>query len=326
MTDLALHADSLTRTFRVRRGPDRTALDSINLELATGLVHGLLGPNGAGKTTLCRIASTVLTPTSGRLTVHGCDVARESDQVRRLIGIVFGGDRGLYGRLSARENLEFWCAMNGVPRRDTPAAVEALLERLGLANRATELVETFSRGMKQRLHLARGLVADPPVLLLDEPTVGMDPVSAHEFRVLIEELRREGRTVLLTTHDMAEAQVLCDTVTFIDAGRIVGSGTPDTIRAIQVEGGVRIRIHDLPQSEHDALTLALTQAIPEVSTTHDGGARHTDLVVPPEHVATVVDTVVRRGDTAITTGPPSLEDVYLGLLGQRDGSDRGMGV
>lgn len=322
MTDLALHADALTRTFGVRRGPDRTALDSLDLELAAGRVHGLLGPNGAGKTTLCRIASTVLTPTSGRLTVHGHDVVQDPEQVRRVIGIVFGGDRGLYGRLSARENLEFWCAMNGVARRETAARVDLLLERLGLASRATELVETFSRGMKQRLHLARGLVADPPLLLLDEPTVGMDPVSAHEFRALIGELRKEGRTVLLTTHDMAEAQALCDTVTFIDAGRIVGSGTPDTIRALRIDGGVRVRVHDLSQDDHDALTLAL----PEVSATHDGPARHTDLVVTSERLSTVVETLLRGGHSSLTTGAPSLEDVYLGLLGQRDGTDRGMGV
>ncbi|MDO5635530.1 MAG: ABC transporter ATP-binding protein, partial [Micrococcus sp.] len=152
MTDPALHAEHLTRTFRVRGGPERTALDRVDLDLSPGGVHGLLGPNGAGKTTLCRIASTVLTPTSGMLTVHGYDVSRHPEQVRRLIGIVFGGDRGLYGRLTARENLEFWCAMNGVPRRQTRDRVDTLLDRLGLAGRSADLVETFSRGMKQRLH------------------------------------------------------------------------------------------------------------------------------------------------------------------------------
>lgn len=323
MTDLALHADGVTRTFRVRGGPDRTALDRVDLELPVGGVHGLLGPNGAGKTTLCRIASTVLTPTSGSITVHGYDVLDDAEQVRRLIGIVFGGDRGLYGRLTARENLQFWCAMNGVPRRDTPGRVDALLDRLGLGSRAAELVETFSRGMKQRLHLARGLVADPPVLLLDEPTVGMDPVSAHEFRALVGELRSEGRTVLLTTHDMAEAQSLCDTVTFIDDGRIVGSGTPATLRALRVEGGVRVRVHDLAEDAHEDLMTALPE---EVSGEHDARARHTDLVVAPGSVAEVVDAVVRQGHVSVTTGPPSLEDVYLGLLGRREGTDRGMAV
>ncbi|MDO5635529.1 MAG: AAA family ATPase, partial [Micrococcus sp.] len=170
--------------------------------------------------------------------------------------------------------------------------------------------------------LARGLVADPPLLLLDEPTVGMDPVSAHEFRRLIGELRSEGRTVLLTTHDMAEAQALCDTVTFIDNGQIVGTGTPATVRSLRVEGGVRVRVHDLTPEQHAALMGDLA----EVSGEHEARARHTDIVVPPERVAEVIATIVGRGHLAVTTGPPSLEDVYLGLLGRRDGTDRGMEV
>ncbi|MFX0537379.1 ABC transporter ATP-binding protein [Ornithinimicrobium sp. Y1847] len=326
MSTPALHADRLTRTFRVRGGPDRTALTDVHLRLDAGAVHGLLGPNGAGKTTLCRIASTVLTPTSGQLLVHGHDVAREPAQVRRIIGIVFGGDRGLYGRLTARENLEFWCAMNGVPRSRTRSRVEQLLERLGLAARRDELVETFSRGMKQRLHLARGLVADPPLLLLDEPTVGMDPVSAHEFRRLITELRGEGRTVLLTTHDMAEAQALCDTVTFIDAGRIVGTGTPQTVRTLRAEGGARVRVHDLTPAAHAALVEALPGLDVVVSVEHDEQTRSTDLVVDTEALPALVERVLTLGHRSVTTGPPSLEDVYLGLLTDRDGTDRGMEV
>lgn len=323
MSTPALHAEQLTRTFRVRGGPDRTALDGVDLTLEPGGVHGLLGPNGAGKTTLCRIASTVLTPTSGRLLVHGRDVADEPAQVRGTIGIVFGGDRGLYGRLTARENLEFWCAMNGVPRSRTRSRVEELLERLGLAARRDDLVETFSRGMKQRLHLARGLVADPPVLLLDEPTIGMDPVSAHEFRRLVTELRSEGRTVLLTTHDMAEAQALCDTVIFIDDGRVVGSGTPATLRSLQVTGGVRVRVHDLTHQAHADL---LGHLAPVIAAGHDEQARTTDLLVPAEDVQRVVATVLAHGHVSVTTGPPSLEDVYLGLLSRRSGTDRGMEV
>ncbi len=326
MSDLALDAARLARVFTVRRGPDRTALDDVDLQLPAGQVHGLLGPNGAGKTTLCRIACTVLLPTRGMLRVHGYDVVRQAEQVRRSVGIVFGGDRGLYGRLTAAENLQFWCTMNGVPRRRTAARVTALLERLGLAERGDDLVETFSRGMKQRLHLARGLVADPPVLLLDEPTVGMDPVSAHEFRQLMSELRGEGRTVLLTTHDMAEAQALCDTVTFLDAGRVVGSGTPATIRAMLTKGGVRVRVHDLSADD----TTALTGELPAgVSVEHDPDARHTDLTVlaGPEEAQRVVAAVMARGHTAVSTGAPSLEDVYLRLLGRRaDGDRRGMDV
>ena len=331
VTDHALSAEALTRTFSVRGAADRTALDAIDLALPVGGVHGLLGPNGAGKTTLCRIASTVLTPTSGHLAVQGADVAARPAEVRRQIGIVFGGDRGLYGRLTARENLEFWCAMNGVPRRATGERVTTLLERLGLAGRAEDLVETFSRGMKQRLHLARGLVGDPRLLVLDEPTVGMDPVSAHEFRSLVGELRSEGRTVLLTTHDMAEAQALCDTVTFIDVGRIVGSGTPETVRAMQSRGGMRIRVHEVSAEQHQRILDQLLVTLPgdgpaRVTGTHDARARHTDLLLAEGDVSRAVATVLACGHPSVTTGAPSLEDVYLGLLGRRGEGDRGMAV
>ncbi|WP_120005007.1 ABC transporter ATP-binding protein [Nesterenkonia muleiensis] len=217
----ALHANSLTRAFATRGSGTRVALDSVNLTLPEGRVHALLGPNGAGKTTLCRIASTVLLPTSGTAHILGHDVVTEARAVRRLIGIVFGGDRGLYDRLTAQENLQFWCSMHGLKRRETKVRTSELLERLGLAPRRADRVETFSRGMKQRLHLARGLVSDPELLILDEPTVGMDPISAREFRHLITGLRDEGRTVLLTTHDLAEAEALAETVTMIDQGTIL---------------------------------------------------------------------------------------------------------
>ncbi|GAA3066667.1 MULTISPECIES: ABC transporter ATP-binding protein [Actinomycetes] len=217
----ALHVDALTRSFITQTSVTRVALSAVDLILPRGGVHALLGPNGAGKTTLCRIASTVLLPTSGTCEVLGHDVVADARTVRRLIGIVFGGDRGLYERLTAEENLRFWCSMHGLRRRAATARIAELLERLGLASRGTERVETFSRGMKQRLHLARGLVADPQLLILDEPTVGMDPISAREFRGLITELRQEGRSVLLTTHDLAEAEALADTVTMIDRGSIL---------------------------------------------------------------------------------------------------------
>lgn len=217
----ALHAESLTRTFTSKRSGTRVALDSVDLTLPIQGVHALLGPNGAGKTTLCRIASTVLLPSSGTAQVMGHDVVTEARTVRRLIGIVFGGDRGLYDRLTARENLQFWCSMHGLRRQETKTRTAELLDRLGLSSRRDDRVETFSRGMKQRLHLARGLVSDPGLLILDEPTVGMDPISAREFRSLIKELRDEGRTVLLTTHDLAEAEALAETVTMIDRGAVL---------------------------------------------------------------------------------------------------------
>lgn len=332
MTDLALDLRGLSRTFTVRGGTDRIALDSIDLSLPTSGVHGLLGPNGAGKTTLCKIASTVLLPTSGAARVLGHDVVAEAGAVRRLIGIVFGGERGLYGRLTAMENLQFWCAMHGLGVREGRRRSTELLQRLGLADRAKDTVERFSRGMKQRLHLARGLVSDPPLLLLDEPTVGMDPVSARDFRDLVTELRGEGRTILLTTHDMAEAEAVCDSVTFIDQGAILGTGSPATVRQM-LAGARKVRVHDVDPERLASLAEAVTTpgrpASAEVRTSYDARSKNLDITVSgePETVSAVLAAVLGAGHTSITSAPPSLEEVYLGLLGtDSQGSPRGMTI
>ncbi|WP_112136548.1 ABC transporter ATP-binding protein, partial [Glycomyces dulcitolivorans] len=244
----AVEVRALVRDFATARGgPPRRALDAFDLTVAPGEVHGLLGPNGAGKTTLCKILSTILLPTSGTARVQGLDVVADAKRVRPLLGIVFGGERGLYARMTAAQNLRFWAALYGHRRREGRRRAAELLERVGLGPRADEPVETFSRGMKQRLHLARGLIGDPRVLLLDEPTVGMDPVSAHEFRELVEDLRAEGRAVLLTTHDMAEAEALCDRVSFIDGGRLLRCEDPRVLGEL-LSRHERVRASGVPEA------------------------------------------------------------------------------
>ena len=230
----AVVAEGLRREFRQgrglrKRGPTVLALDDVSLTIDVGEVMGLLGPNGAGKTTFVKILATVLLPSAGRASVMGHDVVTETTSVRPLIGIVFGGERGLYGRLTARQNLSYWGALYKMDRAAVDRRIAELLERVGLTERADSSVETFSRGMKQRLHLARGLIADPPVLFLDEPTTGMDPVATRDFRGLVSELRSEGRTILLTTHDMAEAESLCERVALIDRGRLLRVESPRTL-------------------------------------------------------------------------------------------------
>src|SRR5436189_1793843 len=173
-THLAVEVRDIGRVYTTRRRITVTALDGVSLSIPSGEVHGLLGPNGAGKTTLVKILSTVLLPTSGRASVCGHDVVGDTKAVRPLIGIVFGGERGLYTRLTARQNLEYWGALYRLSGREIKRRSVALLERMGLTDRADQRVEEFSRGMKQRLHLARGLMGDAKVLFLDEPTTGMD--------------------------------------------------------------------------------------------------------------------------------------------------------
>jgi ABC-2 type transport system ATP-binding protein len=307
----------LCRAYERKGTEPRWALDNVDLAIEVGEVHGLLGPNGAGKTTLCKILSTVLMPTSGLAFVDGHDVVADTAAVRRKIGIVFGGERGLYTRLTARQNLMYWSALYLQPIREGRARADALLDRVGLLDRADERAETFSRGMKQRLHLARGLMGDPRVVILDEPTVGMDPVAARDFRRLVGELREERRTVLITTHDMAEAEAVCDRVTLIDGGRLLATEDPRTI------GRWLSRYERVNAVGVDPQLAAYLRTLPSV----------VDVRYRPEERSVVVETgaegaatgvlrvLVEYGVANVSTDRPSLEEVYLHLIG-----DRGLAV
>jgi ABC-2 type transport system ATP-binding protein len=274
-------------------------------------VHGLLGPNGAGKTTLVKILATILLPTSGRAAICGHDVVAESHEVRRLIGVVMGGDRGLYTRLTGRQNLEFWGALHKVPAKALRERSDRLLHRLGLADKADRRVETYSRGMRQRLHLARGLVADAQVLFLDEPTMGMDPVAAREFRTLIGELRGEGRTILLTTHDMAEAEALCDRASFVRDGAVIATNSPQEISGLV--SGARAVVVDQPRPR----AVDAASALPGVVSVVVEGEAVRFQVASEEALTQVLRTLVDHGSVSLRTLRPTLEDVYLDLIGAR---------
>lgn len=308
---LAVATEGLGRVFTTRKRPDVVALADVSLSVAIGEVHGLLGPNGAGKTTLVKVLATVLLPTSGTARVMGHDVVAETAAVRPLIGIVLGGDRGLYYRLTARQNLSYWAALYRLPPEVSRSRIDTLLDRVGLSQRADDRVQSYSRGMRQRLHLARGLLHDPPVLFLDEPSTGMDPVAAREFRTIVRELATEHRTVFLTTHDMAEAEAVCDRVTLIDRGRVLACESPSALSRL------------LSRFERIECT-GLADGIVEDLRALDG----------IEHVTVVAETVrvdlesqaavgevmrwlVAAGVTSIKVSRPSLEEVYLGLLGER---------
>ena len=303
----------LTRIYRTRdKNPDVVALDSVSMSIEEGEVHGLLGPNGAGKTTLVKILSTVLLPTKGSASILGHDVVRETAAVRPLIGIVFGGDRGFYWRLTGRENLEYWAALYKVPAGIAKRRAAELLERVGLTDRANYLVETYSRGMKQRLHLARGLIANAQVLFLDEPTTGMDPIAALDFRQLVKDLRSEGRTILLTTHDMAEAESVCDKVTLIDRGHVLAVETPRSLGRL-VAKHERIDFEGSP----DGLVERLRE-IPGVASVNGlQGSGHRVELADGTAVRHVLELLVESGVTSIRTSRPSLEEVYVHVMGGR---------
>src|SRR5216117_4604942 len=220
----AIEAAELRRTYRTstgifrRRSLEIEAVRGVNFEIAEGELFGLLGPNGAGKTTTIKMLITLLIPTAGSARVLGLDVVKDPREVRKRIGYVFGGERGVYERLSGYDNLRYFAELYGVPPKVQKARIEELLELVGLKGREHERTEGYSRGMKQRLHVARGLLHDPEVLFLDEPTIGLDPVGARELRATIARLQEGGKTILLTTHYMFEADALCDRIAVISQG------------------------------------------------------------------------------------------------------------
>src|SRR5919204_4617903 len=210
---------------RLRREPDRRerfrAVDGVDLRVETGEIFGLLGPNGAGKTTTMKMLATLLLPTSGSIRVLGIDPLARPRDVRARLGAMLSGERSLYWKLTGRENLEYFAALYHVPPKEMKERVERSLAAVKLSDRGDDYVEKYSTGMRQRLALARALLPDPPLILLDEPTVGLDPQASRDLRDRVRELRAQGRTVLLTTHYMEEADQLCDRVAIIDHGKIV---------------------------------------------------------------------------------------------------------
>ena len=313
---LAIQTSDLRRVYRSQdNNPDVVALAGVSMEIPEGETHGLLGPNGAGKTTLVKVLSTVLLPTSGSASILGHDVVDDVGAVRPLIGIVLGGDRGFYWELTGRQNLEYWAALYKVPGSVARRRVSELLEQVGLADRADYMVETYSRGMKQRLHLARGLVADARVLFLDEPTTGLDPIAARDFQQLVKNLKAEGRTILLTTHDMAEAESACDRVTLISDGTVLAVETPQSLSTL-VAQYERIDFSGGPDGLID--TLHNTRGIATVNSLGDGDYR---VELDDESAAKrVLEVLVGSGVTSIRTSRPSLEEVYIRVIGDRGGA------
>ena len=221
---VSVRVQALQKSFWDESRGEVRAVDGIDFECHQGEVFGLLGANGAGKTTTLRMLATILKPTGGSASLNGYDVIAAPEDVRRSLGF-YSASTALYPRLTGRETLEFFARINGYPANQVNRRVEALIERFGIAEYADARVEKLSSGMKQKISIARTIVHDPPVLIFDEPTVGLDVMAALEMQRVIHELRNEGKCIIFSTHIMSEAEKLCDRIAIIHQGRLLALGT-----------------------------------------------------------------------------------------------------
>ena len=305
-----IEAIELRRTYRTTTGVLRRkplaveAVRGVSFGVERGELFGLLGPNGAGKTTTIKMLITLLLPTSGQARVLGHDVVEDAREVRRRIGYVFGGDRGLYERLSAYDNLRYFAELYGVSGHRQRERIDEVLELVGLRGREKERVEGYSRGMRQRLHIARGILHDPPVVFLDEPTIGVDLVAS-------------GKTVLLTTHYMFEADALCDRIAVIAKGRIVGEGTPAELKARVVDG----RVTEIEVFGVEAATVERVRRLDGVTSVAIEDRDQKQLLVVQatgerELTAPILGVLDDVEVGRVSSREPTLEDAYIALVGE----------
>jgi ABC-2 type transport system ATP-binding protein len=233
---------------------DLAALSDLTLEIRQGDIFGFIGPNGAGKTTTMRILATLLEPTSGQATIDGLDVTRKGRDVRRRVGYM-PDFMGVYDDLKVFEYLEFFAAAFDIPAAKRPAIVEGVLELTDLQSKKHATVDSLSRGMQQRLGLARVLIHDPKVLILDEPASGLDPRARIEVRELLKELKRMGKTIMISSHILSELEEICDHVGIIEQGRLVFSGTMEEIRLrMGIADKVKVRLASNPEKGAEILS------------------------------------------------------------------------
>jgi len=302
-----IHTEHLTKQFNTI-----TAVQDLNLDIAAGEVFGLLGPNGAGKTTTVRLLTALIAPTAGRAVVNGYEIGRDDTAIRRSVGLLTETP-GLYDRLSALQNLTFFAQLYEV--RDVPGQVEKYLRLLGLWERRHDLVGTFSKGMRQKLAICRALLHEPPILFLDEPTSGLDPEAAHVVREFIETIKTQGRTIVLCTHNLDEADRLCDRIGVLKQ-RLLSVDTPAHLREQLYGRKVVFHLRRL-----EPAFSGLLQTHPAVRSVQSVGNKLVAEVADPEtHNPELIRALVQAGAEVQFVGElrPSLEQVYFALMREEE--------
>jgi len=303
------------------------ALNGVNLKVYHGEVFGLLGPNGAGKTTLIKILCTLVLPDGGEVYVNGYDVVREPNKVLRNLQAVLGDPRGFDWRLSARANLEFYATLYGLPKDYARKRIEELLDFMGLLERANDMYQRFSTGMARKLQLCRALLLDTPILLFDEPTAGLDPISAVDFRHLLKDklAKSEGRTIFITTHNMWEAQTMCDRVAIINRGEIIACDKPENLGRYVNPIKRYAFILDANSGQSSILEGFMREAsslsgIINLRLLHEGDSLKVVAIIDKDfYISDILDIAVRRGIKIkdIESYEPSLEEAFIALVGGR---------
>ena len=318
----AIEIQNLKRVYRAQIGvvnrkiKEVVAVEDISFDVQAGELFGLLGPNGAGKTTTVKMLATLLIPSGGTARVAGFDVVKQANEVRQRIGFIFGGERGLYWRLSGEDNLRYFASLYGVDPAVSKKRIPYLLEMVGLQGRGNERVGGYSRGMKQRLHVARTLLHDPDILFLDEPTIGLDPVGAREFRQVILSLQSQKKTILLTTHYMFEADALSDRIAIINKGKVIALDTP---------GGLKKHVSDLSIVELETFgvpenVLDNLRALPFIDSLSVEDHEQKQLLMlqtarGAEAVPDVMSALQGLRVGRVVVREPTLEDAYVRLVG-----------
>jgi ABC-2 type transport system ATP-binding protein len=288
------------------------ALKGLSFSFDKGSVFGLLGPNGAGKTTTVKIVATVLLPDGGDAYVEGYSVTGEPDRVKEVLGVVFSVDKGFYARLTGFENLVYYGMLYGLSRSDARRRAEELLDLVDLGESRYRLYQEYSLGMRARLALAKALIHDPGVVILDEPTIGLDPVSSRRIREVLRRISREGKGVMITTHNMWEAEILCDKVAIIMEGKIMASGSPEDLR--KRFGGQRyIEVEVLNRAED-----LRVEGFESVKTEGDIAILRIKAI---DDIASSIEKILHEVRSqglrvlSIRVREPSLEDVFVRVVG-----------